>query len=305
MAYTDREDLNYLGQLFLVGKNKTPFWNMIGGLGAAKTYPAFIFPVAQPYSLNSASQNVVTEAASASAGTATTYAKGQDTNTVQIMKYDYAVTFAKQSTYGEISGVAIGGEQNKVLDELDFQRSAAMRQMAIDIEYSFFNGSYQAASDATTAAKTRGLANAISTNEVAAGSVDLSKELLQEMFRNAATNWGENMVIFANALQKQRLSDIYGYAPEDRMIGGVNIKQIETDFGNVGVVYADQVPTDSVFLVNMDVVNAVFCPVDGQLIVDTPTAITAAKRGGFIYTQVGLDYGPEEYHASITGLTTS
>ena len=32
MAYTDREDLNYLGQLYLVGANQTPFLNAIGGL---------------------------------------------------------------------------------------------------------------------------------------------------------------------------------------------------------------------------------------------------------------------------------
>jgi hypothetical protein len=36
-----------------------------------------------------------------------------------------------------------------------------------------------------------------------------------------------------------------------------------------------------------------------------PVATTAAARGGFLYTQIGLDYGPEEYHGSITGLATS
>jgi len=32
MAYTDREDLNYLGQLYQIGANETRFLIMIGGL---------------------------------------------------------------------------------------------------------------------------------------------------------------------------------------------------------------------------------------------------------------------------------
>jgi hypothetical protein len=35
------------------------------------------------------------------------------------------------------------------------------------------------------------------------------------------------------------------------------------------------------------------------------TVVMGAARGGFLYTQIGLDYGPEEYHGSITGLATS
>ena len=59
MAYTDREDLNYLGRLYLIGANQTPFLNMIGGLNAGKTSQSFLFPMAQPYSLAAASQPAI------------------------------------------------------------------------------------------------------------------------------------------------------------------------------------------------------------------------------------------------------
>ena len=64
---------------------------------------------------------------------------------------------------------------------------------------------------------------------------------------------------------------------------------IETDFGKVGVVYANQMSTDTVLMVNMDVLYPVFCPNKGQLIRDVPTAVTGAQEGGFLYTQIGLD----------------
>jgi hypothetical protein len=307
MAYADRNDLNYLGQLFIIGKKQTPLWSMMGSTGRAKQSTSFSFPIAQPWSLSNASQNTQSEATAAAAGTPTTYTRAQDVNTIQIMKYDYEVSYAKQSTYGEISGVAIAGGVQPVTDEMTFQRNAAMLQMAIDIEYSFLQGTYVAAATSATNATTRGLEEAISTNAVAAGSVDLSKAIMQDLFKTVADsgNWGENMILLANSFQKQAISDIYGYAPADRNVGGVDIMNIETDFGRVGVVYANQMSTDTVLMVNMDVLFPVFCPYKGELISDTPTAITAAKEGGFLYTQIGLDYGPEEYHGKITGLTTA
>lgn len=308
MAYTDREDLNYLGQLYLIGANQTPFLNMIGGLtGGGKISKSFNFPIAQPWALNSASQNATSEALAAAAGTATTYTRGQDYNTCQIMKYDYAVTFAKQSTTGEISGLSIAGMDQPVQDEKAFQKAAALRQMAVDIDYSFLQGSYVAQNLASTVAKTRGLKNAIATNTVAGGSAAITKAMIQELLREMAGNGSQfsNMVMLCNAYNKQAVTDLYGYAPEDRNIGGLNIKQIETDFCMLGVVYEPHMPTDEIYIVDMSVISPVFCPYNGQVIADVPTAVSAAQEGGFLYTQVGLDYGPEEYHGSITGLSVS
>lgn len=304
MAYTDREDLNYLGQLYLIGANQTPFLNMIGGLtGGGKTSQSMKFPVAQPWALAAASQNATSEALAAAAGTPTTYTRAQDINTVQIMKYDYATSFAKQSTYGEIAGLSINGDQ-PVKDELAFQKMAALKQMAVDVEYSFLQGAYVAPDTSATVGQTKGLKNAITTNAVAAAGAKLTKAMVQEVLKEMATNGAQfaNMVLYTNAYNKQVISDLFGYAPEDRMVGGVNVKQIYTDFADLGVAWAPKMPTDEIYIVDTSVCAPVFCPYDGQIIADVETAVVAAAKGGFLYSQIGLDFGPEEYHGKITGL---
>jgi len=319
MATTDTDtSSNYRGELYLIGNYDTPFLSMIGGLNVGKRSQSFAFPLAQPYSVSSASQNVQSEDTSASAGTATTYTRAEDTNTCQIMKYDAAVTFKRQSQFGLMAGINTNHD-NPVNNELMFQKQAALTQMAIDVEYSFLNGSYQAASDSSTAAQTRGIVTACSSNTVAAGSATLTKDIVDELLREMAGNGAKfrNPVLFCNAFQKQKISDIYGYAPDDRNIGGVNIKTIETDFAQMGIMYDNYMDTDEILIADLAFCSPVFVPVmfDGEdFVVDmvggsdvlwVPTAVTAAQKGGFYYTQIGLDYGPEEYHGSITGLATS
>ena len=306
IAYV-QDNPNYLGELYLIGANQTPFLTMAGGLNGGKTTTRMLFPVAQPWELSSASQDTQSESTAASAGTADTISRAQDTNTCQIMKLDVGVTFAKQSSIGEISGVAIAGQPQPVTDEFTFQKMGKLRQMAINIEYSFLQGTFLTPSAKTTNQTTRGICEACSTNTVAAGSVTLTKALLDELLRTMAGNGSifMNPVIFVNAFQKQKLSDIYGYAPSDRNIGGVNIKQIETDFANLGVVYAPQMATSTLLVADMQFCSPVFMPYEGQMLYWQDTAISAAAKGGFWYTQVGLDYGPEEYHGTITGLATA
>jgi hypothetical protein len=314
MATTTSDTLNYRGELFLIGQNQTPFLRAISGRAARSA--SFVFPMAQPWALNSASQPAITEDASIIAGTPTTYTRSEDTNTAQIMKYDAAVSFKKQSQYGLMSGINTNAA-NPVIDELSFQKAAALRQMAIDAEYSFLQGAYQAAANSATAAKTRGIIAGTTTNAVAASSATLSESLIKTLLRTMVGSGSPmaNPVIMVNAFQKQKLSEIFGYAPEDRNVGGLNIKQIETDFGMLGVVYAPFMPTNALQIAELSVCRPIFVPVsfsqnngimidnvEGVDVLWVDTGITAASKGGFYYSQLGLDYGPEEYHGKITGL---
>lgn len=312
MAYTDREDLNYLGELFLVGAYQTPFLNMIGGIGGqrAKVTRSFQFPVAQPWSLSAASQPAITEAASVTGQNATTVTRGQDLNTVQIFQKAVEVSYAKQSTFGEISGLASTSTTagQPVNDEMSFQKMAQLRQIAIDADYSFLNGAYQAAANTATAAKTRGIITATTTSTVDGGAATLTKALVDELLREMADNGAvfENMVAFCNSFQKQKLSDIYGYAPEDRAIGGVNIKQIYTDFCQLGIVWAPNVPAATILIADMNYCYPVFCPVPNKgLLFYEDLSHAGASMKGQMYGQIGIDYGPEEYHGTLTNLATS
>ena len=306
---------NYTGELYLIGANQTPFLNMIGGLqgGAIRTVGDFQFPLAQPWALEAPAQPAVTETASLTAPDPWTYVRDQDVNTVQIFHRAVTISYAKQSVAGQVTADATTNLQDitgmqPVQNEKDFQISAHMRQIAVNTEYTFLNGSYQQATNAGVAAKSRGIITAATTNTVAAGSAALSKPLIDQLLRTMAGNGSEfiNPVCLVNAFQKQKLSDIYGYAPQDRNIGGYNINQIETDFAVLGVVWAPHVPAATLLIADLSVCAPVFLPVPekGVLFYEELSKTGAAEKGQ-IYGQLGLDYGPEEYHGTITGLATS
>jgi hypothetical protein len=305
---------NYTGELFLIGANQTPFLNMIGGLqgGNIRTVADFQFPLAQPWALEAAAQPAVTEQASLTAPTPWTYVRDQDVNTVQIFHRSVTVSYAKQSVVGQVlvdpAGHVDITNPQPVQNERDFQISAHMRQIAVNVDYTFLNGAYQKATNATTAAKSRGIIPACATNTLAASGAALSKPLIDTILRTMASNGSEfvNPVIFVNAFQKQKISDIYGYAPQDRNVGGYNINQIETDFAILGIVWSPNVPAATLLIADLSVCSPVFLPVPekGVLFYEELSKTGAAEKGQ-IYGQVGLDYGPEEYHGTITGLATS
>lgn len=312
-ATTQWNSPNYVGELYLIGANQTPFLNMVGGLqGGGVSLASMEFAVAQPWALEAAAQPAITETASLTAPTAWTYVREQDRNVCQIHQKAISVSYLAQSVSGMITanattGLSLPGDQ-PVQNEFDFQVAAALQQIAVDVEYTFLHGSYQLGTSAAVAYKTRGIVTACSTNAVAAGAGALTKTLLDQLIRTMAGNGAvfRNAVIFCNAFQKQQISNIYGYAPEDRNVGGVNIKQIETDFAMLGIVWTPKIDTDTVLIADLSVCRPVFCPVPGKgVLFRDALAKSGASEAEQIYGQIGLDYGPEEYHGKITGLSTS
>lgn len=292
---------------------------MVGGLqgGSVRTVGDFEFTLAQPWALDSASQPEITETDSLTAPTASTYVRAQDRNTVQIFHKQVSISYAKQSVTGQVRVDEIGSlgyghgdnsQPQPIANEKDFQIDANMRQLAIDVDYTFLNGTYQQATSSSVAARSRGIITACTTNTVDASSAALSKTLIDTLLREMAANGASfvNSVIFLNALQKQRLSNIYGYAPESRNVGGVNINQIETDFAILGVIWAPNVPTNALLIADVSFCSPVFLPVPekGVLFYEELNRSGASEKGQ-IYGQVGLDYGPEEMHGTITALSTS
>lgn len=306
---------NYTGELFLIGANQTPFLNMIGGLSGAgvRVVNDFQFPLAQPYALEAAAQPSISETASLTAPTPWTYVRSQDVNTCQIHQRSVSVSYAKQSVGGAVVADATTGliditDNQPVTNELDFQISAHMRQISINTDYTFLNGQYQQAVNAGTAAKTRGIITGCTTNTLNAAAATLDKAKIDSILQTMAGNGAEfrNPVIFVNAYQKVQLSNIYGYAPQDRNVGGVNIKMIETDFAELGIIWAPNVPAATLLIADMAFIKPVFLavPNKGVLFYEELSKDGASEKG-HIYGQIGLDYGPEEYHGVITNLATS
>lgn len=307
---------NYVGPLYMVGSNnQTPFLNMIGGLqgGKVRLVNDFQFALAQPWDLDSAAQSTRTETGALNAPVVRTYKRGAKYNSVQIVQKAVTVTYAKQSVRGQVVAdtttyLVDAMETQPVMNELDFQITANLKQIAKDIEYSFLQGSYQQSTAANVAPMSRGICTAATANSVNASGADFSKSLLNQLLRTMADNGAEfdMPVIFVNGFQKQQISEVYGYAPEDKMIGGVNIKTIETDFAQLGVVYAPQMATNTLLVADLAYCRPVFLEVPGKgVLFYEELSKTGAAEKGQIYGQIGLDYGPHYYHGTITSLSTS
>ncbi len=300
---------NYLGELFIMGEKKTPFLNMIGALSQGKGASAFQFPIMQDVALEAGSQPAVTENASLTAPTPTTFVRGQKTNTCQIFHKAVNVSYAKASQANLLTGLAVAGESVEPQDELDFQINLNMKQLSKDVDHTFINGVYQAAADADTAAKTRGILAAIETNVVDHGGVPaaLAKAKIQALVLAMANSGAAFVepVLFCGGVQKQRVTDRYSteYRSDSREIGGVAIDTIVTDFGNVGVVWAPHMPASEIGIVDVAYCSPVFLPVPGKgyLFYET-LAKSGASESGQIYGQIGLDHGPEQFHGKITEL---
>jgi hypothetical protein len=281
------------------------------------------FAMSSNYLLESAAQPAITETASLTAPTPTSYVRANEKNVNQIYQEKISLSYAKQSAgdrlrYTEVStsGYAYNTAPgiNAAQNELNFQLRANLEQIRVNYEYTFLNGVYQLGTDAGTAYKSRGIITGSTTNTVAAGGATLDKDivdsLLVEMAGNGAFALGGEMVVYANAFQVKKINDVYGYAPEDRNVGGTGISQIVSPFGVFNVVYNPRVPTATVLFANMGACSAVFQPVPGKStdennVVLEPLAKAGASEDWQLYAQLGVDYGSSYYHGTITGLATS
>ena len=89
----------------------------------------------------------------------------------------------------------------------------------------------------------------------------------------------------------------------DRNVGGTSVKQIITDFCEMGIVWAPQVPAGSIMLCDMTAIKPVFLPVPGKgFLFYEELSKTGASEKGQIYGQIGLDHGVEMFHGKITGI---
>lgn len=300
---------NYSGELFTSDLVSQPFLGMIGGLTGGLMTNNFEFATSSLYSHEAAAQPAITETASLTAPTAISYVRDQSKNVVQIFHEQVSISYAKMASPGRLSGINTAGAANNVISERDFQISTALDKIARDAEYSFLNGVYQIATSAAVANKTRGMIELCTVNTVSAASAALSKTLMDafllEMFTNGAIF--KNPVIWCGGFQKQALSNIYGYAPMDRNVGGVNIKQIETDFGNIGIAPAHRfMPAGTLLLADMAYIAPVFATVPGKgNLFYEELAKTGAAESGQLFGQIGIDHGPSFLHGTITSLATA
>ncbi len=307
---------NYAGDLFTADPTQTPFLSMIGGLSGGKQTDNFEFATGVVYDHPEASQPDISESASVTAPAASMIAREQETNVVQIHQEVIYLTYAKQSNSGRLSGLNTAGASANPNDEKAWQIQQKLVKIARDVEHSFLNGTYQKATDGSVANKTRGmleLCTSDSGTSIAAGDTKLTKDILNQLYREMADNGAafNNMVMLCGAYQKQAISEIYANQlganlPATRNVGGFNITEIETDFFKMGVCWDPFMPKDGILVADIAHIAPVFQPVPGKgNFFEEELAKEGAADRIQIYGQVGLAHAPAFLHGAITGLATA
>lgn len=300
---------NYIGQVYTSTPAETPFLNLIKDK-AVKT-DNFQFPTGAEYSIANAAQPAITETDSLTAPTAVGYVRSQTTNVTQIFQETVSVTYARMSNAGRLSGVTSLTGASEGGAELDFQTARALEKIARDVEYTFINGAYQCASAANVANKTRGILNACATTQ-SLSNAPLTKAALNAVFKTAynAGATFTDMVLLCGSDVKQQITDIYGsqwaaFAPPSRTVGGMNIMQIETDFGLVSVVLSRFVPSGTLIGADVSCIRPVEQDVPGKgNFFREKLSKTGAAEEFQIFGQIGLDHGPMWKHFKITDIGT-
>ena len=311
---------NFAGELFTADAINTPFLSMIGGLtGGGKTTENFQFPTSSEYAFPAAQQPNITETASLIAPVIgmpnvppqqnENFVRTQVTNVTQIFQESILLSYVKLSNMGRMSGLNTAGQVNNVADELAWQQEQKLKKIARDVEFSFIQGVYNLAANQNQANRTRGMVAACA---LAGGTVQngqgnqLSLPLMQALFLsmfNAGASFS-NLVLYVGGALKQRISALYGFAPTDRNVGGVNIEQIETDFGPIGIVLSRFAPANTVLAIEVSVCAPVFQPVPGKgVLFYEPLSKTGASESGQIFGQIGLDHGPAFMHGVLSNVT--
>ena len=306
------------GDMLRMGRGKTPLLDKMGGLGTVgKLAKDWRFVMSNQYALEAPSQKSRTETeASAGAPTQVTYDKDQEYNVCQIFQYEVDVTWPAQSATSYLDGLALAGALQNPTDPLVFQLNANMEQMALDIDWHIINGTYSGGGNATTAYQMRGLKTAIATNLINADSGYTDDVLSTKMIDDAMLALADtskapmqDMWAITTAAGKQKLSQLYGNTPftaPSTTVGGQAIETINTDFGQLKLMYEPQVTAGELYIVDMADLAPVFLPVPGRgAVFYKALADVGAADKGMLYGQVGYTYTAEKHHARVYGWDTS
>lgn len=305
---------NYHGELYSVSPSETPFLSAIGGLvggGAPTSKTTDIEWQTEDLETTSVNNSKVEGAA---APTASEVSRSNVQNVLEIHQEAFEVTYTKQATTGMYSGFNMGADDNPVRDELNHQAMLKLRKVGVDVEKSFLSGVYARPANNATARQTRGVLTAITTNVFANGGTQraITKAIvdaaLLAMF-NAGAPLDSTTVFMLGGAQKVNFSNLYSTATlnaptQTRNIGGVAIETIITDFGQFGLMLNRWFPTGGTGILNLGVCKPRFLEVpDKGVLFAEPLGKTGASTKFQLYGEIGLEYGPEQWHGWIKDLS--
>jgi hypothetical protein len=193
---------NYVGELFMLTPEDTPLLSSIGGLTGGKAVNSTEWSWQTSDQRNPAQR---TRLEGAAAPTAEERVRATVKNVVEIHQEQVSVSYTKQAATAQLATPSsapfqINGDQNNPIQrELDWQVERALKAIALDVNWTFINGSFQQPVDNSTARQTRGLLSAIQTNRIAKGTavtgVSTATNVVTATASGVATN---DKIVFTN-----------------------------------------------------------------------------------------------------------
>lgn len=297
--------------LYNTGNARTPLLSMIGGNPLYTNSTEFV--LGQTYANEEGDIPEISETASLTAPDPTYVTRSQATNVTQIFHEALAISYAKQSNMGTLSGANIAGQEANPQSELDFQVARKMDKIARSIEKTFIQGTYNKATADGEVNKTRGLVSAITTNVIDMQSKALDMWAINDMLVKIKEHGGDitNLTLLCNTIQ---ISQINGSAIEAGFeVGtpynnafGIRITDVICPAGTVHMAEGEFLPSGTALVLNMPAIHPVEQPVPGKgnfFLEDL--AKTGAGEKKQIFGQIGLDYGMEFLHGKFTNIKTT
>jgi len=159
---------NYHGRVHYLTPSDTPFTTALMGTSGLEVETARTFEWTTA-DLRAAAQNTVVDGDSA--GTPENRDRSNVFNVLQTHREDVGVSYERAAQFGQFDGRNIDAGPN-IVDEAAWQIDQMWKQIKRDIEYSLINGAYVLPGDNNSAAQTRGILAAITTNALDSSDAD-------------------------------------------------------------------------------------------------------------------------------------
>ena len=301
----------YSGMLYEKGNNRTPLVTSI--INNMRYTNSVEFVLGQDYTEEDGAIPNISENASLTAPDPTYITREQATNVTQIYHETIAISDAKKSNMGTLSGANIEGQYANPQIELDFQIARKMSKIRKSMEKAFINGTYNKAGTDSQVNKTRGLVSAITTNTKAMGSKTLDIWAVEDLLHTIAMSGGDitNITLFCDYTTRMQL---VGNAVELGVpLGqpyvtayGIRVEDLILESGVVTIMTGYELPSGTALLLNMPAIHPVAQPVPGKgnFYLEELGKVGAGEKYQ-IFGQMGLDYGMEFLHGKFTGISTT
>jgi hypothetical protein len=323
---------NFVGELFKLSPLETSFLSLIGGLtgGVSQTRPIETWQD----SLHRAPA-IQTNAEGADA----TYAsqkRAERRNVSTIHQYGVELSYTKQAATGltglgawsatapptadaGVSAAGILGGSQPVMSEMAWQLQIKLEQAALDVELLFLEGTFAYANTGDDR-QTDGIVTivdaATTTDYTAAPATTAGRAVINDLSKKLYDNGApmRNCVMFVGSQSKLDIGDDYmngpsgnswNVQPRSYSVFGVNVTDIETEFGKYPIVLNRHLDVNTVLIADLSVIAPFFMPIpgNGHFFLE-PLAKLGSYDRAQLYGEVGLKYGPSGWHAKAIALNT-